>query len=157
MYVLHDWTRIMASTSHHCYRNLEFQTLLYIRVMLYKMNLCFLHFRSHDCPHGFNTMLFVCLGIFPKLNFWLIWRRYYYQWRVANLTYAPHLWSSSSKGSLAYHTYCDASVYSGHLRGPVTLIPISERLTVELSLPVLTTVAPEIRITNLPLEGQTAL
>ena len=32
-----------------------------------------------------------------------------------------------------------ASVYNGHLRGPVTLTPITERLAVELSLPVLTT------------------
>ena len=28
------------------------------------------------------------------------------------------------------------SVYNGHLRGPVTLTPIAERLAVELSLPV---------------------
>ena len=30
-----------------------------------------------------------------------------------------------------------SSVYAGHLRGPVTLAPIAERLAVELSLPVL--------------------
>ena len=29
-----------------------------------------------------------------------------------------------------------ASVYNGHLRGPVTLTPIAERLAVDLSLPV---------------------
>ena len=32
-----------------------------------------------------------------------------------------------------------ASIYNGHLRGPVTLTPNAERLAVELSLPVLTT------------------
>ena len=32
-----------------------------------------------------------------------------------------------------------ASVYDGHLRGPVTLAPNAERLAVELSLPMLTT------------------
>ena len=33
------------------------------------------------------------------------------------LTYARHIWSLSNKGSLAYHTYCDAGhVYNGHLR-----------------------------------------
>ena len=32
-----------------------------------------------------------------------------------------------------------ASIYSGHLRGPVTLAPNAERWAVELSLPVLTT------------------
>ena len=41
----------------------------------------------------------------------------------------------SSQSSLACHT----SVYNGHLRGPVTLTAIAERLAVELSLPVLTT------------------
>ena len=30
------------------------------------------------------------------------------------------------------------SVYNSHLRGPVTLTPIAERLAVELSLPFLT-------------------
>ena len=28
------------------------------------------------------------------------------------------------------------TVYNGHLRGPVTLAPVAERLAVELSLPV---------------------
>ena len=32
-----------------------------------------------------------------------------------------------------------ASVYNGHLRGPVTLTPIPERLAVELSVPIFTT------------------
>ena len=30
------------------------------------------------------------------------------------------------------------TVYNGHLRGPVTLTPVAERLAVELSLPVAT-------------------
>ena len=32
-----------------------------------------------------------------------------------------------------------ASIYDGHLRGPVPLTPIAERLLAELSLPVLIT------------------
>ena len=32
-----------------------------------------------------------------------------------------------------------ASVYNGHLRGPMALTTIAERLAVELSLPVFTT------------------
>ena len=56
------------------------------------------------------------------------------------MTYARALRTLSSEGSLA----CDirlywSSVYNGHLRGPVTLAPNSERLALELSLPVLTT------------------
>ena len=40
----------------------------------------------------------------------------------------------------ACHTYCGrGGPVNGHLRGPVTLTPIAERLAVELSLPVFTT------------------
>ena len=42
------------------------------------------------------------------------------------LTYARHLWSLSSEGSLACHTYRK----TGHLRGPLTLIPTADRLAV---------------------------
>ena len=49
--------------------------------------------------------------------------------RLQIVTYAWHLWSLSSKGSLACHTYCDTGhpFMMGHLRGPVTLTPIAER------------------------------
>ena len=46
------------------------------------------------------------------------------------LTYAWHSWPLGSKGSLVCHTYCD----TGH---PFIMV-ISERLAVELSLPVFT-------------------
>ena len=44
-----------------------------------------------------------------------------------------------------------ASVFNGHLRGPVTLTPVAERLSVELSLPFLrlSCVAAGIRTPNL--------
>ena len=51
--------------------------------------------------------------------------------RMQILTYPQHSWPLSSEDSLACHTYC---VYNGHLRGPVTLTSIAERLAVELSL-----------------------
>ena len=41
--------------------------------------------------------------------------------------------------SVPHRLWHRASVYYGHLRGPVTLSPIVERLAVELSLPVFTT------------------
>ena len=42
---------------------------------------------------------------------------------LQSLTYTRHSCPLRSEGSLACHTYCDtASVYNGHLRGPVTLI-----------------------------------
>ena len=58
------------------------------------------------------------------------------------LTYARHSWSLSSEDYLSCHTYIlwhGASVYNGHIQGPVTLTPIFERLAAELSLPVLKT------------------
>ena len=58
---------------------------------------------------------------------------------LQNWTYARHLLPLNSERSLACHI--GASVYNGHLRGPETLIPIAERLVVELSLPVFTCVA----------------
>ena len=45
-------------------------------------------------------------------------------------------WGFISVPHLLWH---GASVYNGHLRGPMTLTPIAERLAVELSLPVFTT------------------
>ena len=53
-----------------------------------------------------QKVVFVCLEIFiPLENFSLIWRRPGEEMQI--LTYARHLWSLSSEGSLACHTYCD--------------------------------------------------
>ena len=43
----------------------------------------------------------------------------------------------SIEGSLACHTFYDTEhlFNCGHLRGPMTLKPVAERLAVELSLP----------------------
>ena len=43
---------------------------------------------------------------------------------------------SHSEGFLTCHTYCDTDqpFYNGNIRGPVTLIPVVERLGVQLSL-----------------------
>ena len=61
------------------------------------------------------------------------------------LTYARHSWPWRSEGFLAGDTYCDTGhPRNGHLCGPVTLIPIAERLAVELSLPVFKSVAAGI-------------
>ena len=43
------------------------------------------------------------------------------------LTYARHSWPFGSKGSLACHTHYDTGHHYGHLRGPLTLTPITER------------------------------
>ena len=50
---------------------------------------------------------------------------------LQNLTYSRHSWPLNSEGSLARHIYCDM----GH---PFIMV-ISERLAMELSLPVFTT------------------
>ena len=41
--------------------------------------------------------------------------------------------------SVPHLLWQEASVYNGHLQGPVTLTPIAERLVVGLSLPVFMT------------------
>ena len=86
--------------------------------------------------------LFVCLEfIVPLENFSLIWRRHHYRWRaeifyLCSALMAIEQWGFFCVPHLLWH---GASVYNGHLRGPVTLTPIAERLAVELSLPVFTT------------------
>ena len=101
----------------------------------------FLSFRNFDaCPiSGFDIVLFVCLfvclfRIFLSFGYVTIAGE-----GLQILTFARHSWLLSSEGSLACHTYCDASVYNGHLRGPVTLTPFAEPLAAELALPVFKT------------------
>ena len=48
-------------------------------------------------------------------------------------------WAVRGLYSVSHLLWHGASVYNGHLRGPVTVTPNAERLAVELSLPVLTT------------------
>ena len=86
--------------------------------------------------------LFVCLGfIIPHENLSLIYRRHHYRWRATNfdLCSAPMVikqWGFFSVPHLLRH---GASVYNGHLRGPVTFTPIAVPLAVELLQPVFTT------------------
>ena len=85
--------------------------------------------------------LFVCLWlIVPLKNFSLIWRRHHYRWKAENfdlcqVIIAIKQWGFFNVSHLLWH---GASVYNGHLREPVTLTPIAERLAVECtwSLPV---------------------
>ena len=63
------------------------------------------------------------------------------RWRASNFDLCSALmaieqWGFFSVPHLLWH---GASVYNGHLRGPMILTPIAERLAVELSLPVFTT------------------
>ena len=81
-------------------------------------------------------MFFVCLGFFvPLENFSLIWRRHHCRWRAANFDLCSALmaieqWGFFSFPHLLWH---GAFVHYGHHRGPMTLTPIADRLTVELS------------------------
>ena len=73
-------------------------------------------------------------------EFLLICRRHHYWWRAENFELCSALmaierWGFFSVPHLLLH---GASVYKGHLWGPVTLTSIAECSTVELSLPVLT-------------------
>ena len=95
--------------------------------------------------------------IVPLENFSLIWRRHHYRWRAANFALCSALMAIEQRGfsSVPHLLWHGASLYNGHLWGPVTLTPIAERLAVELTLPVFTTYICRgwIRTPNLPLEG----
>ena len=98
------------------------------------------HLCSITC---YAKFLFVCLFrvIRPTLEFSVIWKRHHCQWRAANYDLCSALmaieqWGFFSVSHLLWH---GASVYNGHLRGPVTLTPFAERLAVELSLSVIMT------------------
>ena len=82
---------------------------------------------------------FVCLlgFIIPLENFSHIWRRQ----QAANFYLDSALMAIEQWGffSVLHLLWHGASIYNGHLWGPVTLTPIAERLAVELSLPVFTT------------------
>ena len=87
--------------------------------------------------------LFICLLVVfrPRENF-SISRRQHYQWRAANL-YLCSAFMAIEKWRFSVHVphllWHEASVFNGHLRGPVTITPIAERLAVELSLQFFTT------------------
>ena len=85
-------------------------------------------------------------------------RRHHYLWRAANFDLwsalmAIEQWGFFSVPHLLWH---GVSIYNGHLRGPVTLTPIAERLAEELSLPVFATRVCRCwdSNTNLPLAGR---
>ena len=77
------------------------------------------------------TWLFVSLWFFvPLENFSLIWKRHNCRWRAANLDLCSALmaiieqWGFFSVPHLLWH---GASIYDGHLQGPVTITPNVER------------------------------
>ena len=82
-------------------------------------------------------------GVLVSLeNFSLIWRCHHYRKRAADFDLcsafmAIERWGIFSVPHLLWH---GASVYKGHPRGPVKLTSVAERLVVELSVAVLTTV-----------------
>mgnify|MGYP003692190915 CR=1 FL=1 len=86
--------------------------------------------------------LFVYLEfIVPLENISLIWRSNPCRWRAANFDLCSVLMAIEQWGfvNVPHPLRHGPTVYNGHLRGPVTLTPVPERLAVELSLPVFTT------------------
>ena len=87
---------------------------------------------------------FVCFVyvefIVPLENFSLIWRRNHCRWWAANFELCSALmdfeqWGFFNVQHLLLHR---PPLYNGHLRGSVTLTPVTERLAVELPLLVFT-------------------
>ena len=81
-------------------------------------------------------LVVACLKLFiPLENFSLIWRHHHYRWRVSNLDLYSALMAIEQWGfySVAHLLWHGSSIFNGHLRGPVTISPVAERLAVELS------------------------
>ena len=82
---------------------------------------------------------FILFGDFsPTREFLNIWRRHHCRWRAANFDLCSALMAIEQWGffNVPHQLWYGASVYNGHLRGPVTLTPIAEHLAMQLSLPV---------------------
>ena len=64
-----------------------------------------------------------------------------YRWKAANFDLCSALIAIEQWGffSVPHLLWYGASVYNGDFQGPVTLAPIAERIAVEMSLPVFTT------------------
>ena len=73
--------------------------------------------------------------------FSLILRRHHCRWRAANFDLCAALMAIEHWGffNVPHLLWQGASVYNGHLRGPVTLTPNARGLAVELLLPAFTT------------------
>ena len=93
--------------------------------------------------------LFVCFTylsrIFPYKS-----RRHHYRWKTANFNLCPALIAIEQRAfsSLPHLLWHAASVYYCRVWGPLTLASVAERLAVELSLPVLTTLVCRDRVSN---------
>ena len=86
--------------------------------------------------------LFVCFcGLYRPTSEFVIHLETSCRRKAANLDLSSALnaieqWGFFTMPHLLWH---GPTVYNGHLRGPVTLTPVAERLALELSLPVFTT------------------
>ena len=81
--------------------------------------------------------------IVPLGNFSVIWRRHHCRWRAANFDLCSALmtieqWGFFNVPHLLWH---EPTVYNGHLRGPVTISPVSERLAIMREIGVRSPVA----------------
>ena len=85
--------------------------------------------------HSFG--LFVCLGVFvPLENFSLIWRRHHWDEGLCLALMAIEQWRFFSVPHLLWY---GASVYHGHLRGPMTHIYCRAYGSGAVTIPVFTT------------------
>ena len=139
-------------------RNLNFgffqKINVYRSVAVSRANFQFESFtlKFHFAGRSKQSFFFLFRIFAPLENLSLTWNRQ----KAPILSYTRHSWQLSSEGSLACHTYCDTS-------HPFIMVisedpPVAERLTVELSLCIVTTfVASGLRTTNVPHARRTLL
>ena len=104
-------------------------------------NFFYQRFNQH-LKNTFIVRCFFCLCEFIVLleNFSIICRRHDYRWRAENFYLCSALMVIEQWGffNVPHLLWYGPTLYNGHLRGPVTLTPVADRLAVELSLPVFT-------------------
>ena len=121
---------------HFIEQNLKVSEKLNYRKMLAYLLCTTLSFNPYS-----DWLICLFVWVFRPAREFFTHMKHHYQWRAANFDLRSALmtikqWGFFCVPHLLWH---GASVYNGHLRGPVTLTPIAGHLTVELSLPVFTT------------------
>ena len=143
------WTKIMQQIMHN---HKIFKTF----IMLWRNNVYNEETRFDVLFFENSKCLFRLFGFFRSTReFLYIWRRHHYWWRAANfdLCSAPMAIEQWGFFSVPHLLWQGASVFNGHLRGPVTLTSIANCSAVESQYLFLQLrfVAAGIRTPNFPL------
>ena len=90
---------------------------------------------THQFCRTFDLFVVVVVFFVPIKNFSLRRRHHHYQWRATNIDLYSALIAIEKWGFFnMIHLWQGATLHNGHLREYVTLVPVAERLAVELRM-----------------------